>query len=328
MPQVSVIIPAYNPDVTYLLETLESIWAQTFQAIEVVLVDDGSTPDVVSSLPEGQQGLKVIRQTNQGHSKARRRAVEEARGEYVAMIDADDLWASEKLEEQVLLLEANSELDFVFTDFFNFDAQGLKKPSYFTTRFSKRAEYSTLLSNGSRAWYRLSEDAIDSYLSGNYILPSTVMAKRRSWIEKDMFLSQCDCRELYEYMLRSMHELSIGFIDKPLAFRRIHASNLSHDQVKYLKNTIYISEIAQDYPWLTRENRTWLQRAANRARFSLARDYFFMSQPAKSREQLNNLLTNGHVSLKIIGLYLTTYLFPHPCLSMARSFKKKLMKRA
>jgi glycosyltransferase involved in cell wall biosynthesis len=115
MPKVSIAIPAYNA-MDYLPETLESVLAQTFTDFEVLVVNDGSTDrtaEWVSQLTDPR--VKLISQTNQGLAAARNTGIAHARGEYIAFLDADDLWEPTKLEKQVRVLEENPEVGLVYT---------------------------------------------------------------------------------------------------------------------------------------------------------------------------------------------------------------------
>jgi glycosyltransferase involved in cell wall biosynthesis len=135
-PLVSVIIPAYNSE-KYIAEALDSVFAQTYRPIEVIVVDDGSTDgtaDVVKKCQErfiGSNGfagstiktgaanktsLTYFYQKNSGPSVARNAGIKAARGEYVAFLDADDAWTDDKLEKQVALLQDHPDLDVVFTN--------------------------------------------------------------------------------------------------------------------------------------------------------------------------------------------------------------------
>ncbi len=115
MPKVSVIIPAYNA-MTYLSETLQSVIRQTFSDFEVLIVNDGSTDQIeqwVAGLSEPR--VKLISQVNQGVSAARNTGITHAQGEYIAFLDADDLWEPTKLEKQVYSLEKNPAIGLVYT---------------------------------------------------------------------------------------------------------------------------------------------------------------------------------------------------------------------
>jgi len=104
-PTVSVVIPCYNGG-AFLRETLESVLAQTRPALEVIVVDDGSTDDSGALAESFGPPVRVIRQPNQGESVARNRAIAEATGEWVAFCDADDTWLPAKLAEQAKLMAA------------------------------------------------------------------------------------------------------------------------------------------------------------------------------------------------------------------------------
>lgn len=104
MTSVSVVIPAYNAS-PFLRETLASALAQTHRPLEVIVVDDGSTDDTAAIAESFGPPVRVIRQPNQGESVARNRAIDEAAGEWIAFLDADDLWKPEKLAAQLALAE-------------------------------------------------------------------------------------------------------------------------------------------------------------------------------------------------------------------------------
>ena len=100
-PVVSVVIPLYNKSPT-IARTLHSVFRQTFEDFDVVVVDDGSTDDGVSVAEEiGDPRLRVVRQANGGPGSARNRGVFEGRGSLLAFIDADDEWRPTYLERMV-----------------------------------------------------------------------------------------------------------------------------------------------------------------------------------------------------------------------------------
>lgn len=104
-PKVSVIIPAYNR-AAEVRNAIESVLAQTFSNLEVIVVDDGSSDGTGKILGEvyGDR-IRYFAQANQGASVARNKGLAEARGEWVAFLDSDDLWEREKLEWQLKALE-------------------------------------------------------------------------------------------------------------------------------------------------------------------------------------------------------------------------------
>ncbi len=101
-PVVSVIIPTYKHR-DLVMETLASVWAQTFQDFEIIVIDDGS-PDGTAQLlrPLAQEGrIRLIEQENRGQAAARNVGIAQARGEFIALLDDDDLWPDDKLQWQV-----------------------------------------------------------------------------------------------------------------------------------------------------------------------------------------------------------------------------------
>jgi len=117
---VSVVIPCYNA-APFLRETLESVLAQTHPPLEVVVVDDGSTDDSSRIAESFGPPVRVIRQQNQGESVARNRGIAAARGEWVALLDADDVWEPRKLEMQITALSDAHNVVCCYTDSYNFN---------------------------------------------------------------------------------------------------------------------------------------------------------------------------------------------------------------
>lgn len=115
MPKVSVVIPAYNA-MAFLPETLESVLKQTFTDFEVLIVNDGSSDHIVKWANEiTDLRVKLISQKNQRVSAARNTGIANAQGEYIAFLDADDLWEPTKLEKQVRCLDDKPEVGLVYT---------------------------------------------------------------------------------------------------------------------------------------------------------------------------------------------------------------------
>jgi glycosyltransferase involved in cell wall biosynthesis len=124
MPKVSVIIPAYNA-MNYLPATMGSVLNQTFDDFEVIVVNDGSSDETeqwVSQIKDPK--VKLISQKNKGLAGARNTGINHAIGEYIAFLDADDLWEPSKLEKQVTALEENPEVGLVYTWVALVDEQG------------------------------------------------------------------------------------------------------------------------------------------------------------------------------------------------------------
>ena len=124
MPKVSVIIPVYN-SMSFLTQTLESVFNQSYQDFEVIIVNDGSTDGInewISKISDPR--VKYISQQNQGPSVARNTGIANAEGMYLAFLDADDLWHPMKLEKQVDILDKNPEVGLVYSWVASLDERG------------------------------------------------------------------------------------------------------------------------------------------------------------------------------------------------------------
>ena len=118
-PLVSCIIPVFNGE-KYLKEALDSVLAQTYRPLEVIVVDDGST-DATANIVQNHPGrISYLRQENRGIAAARKAGLDAAQGEYIAFLDADDLWHPNKLACQYSRLQIRPEIDLCFTRFQNF----------------------------------------------------------------------------------------------------------------------------------------------------------------------------------------------------------------
>lgn len=116
-PLVSVIVPAYNAE-AFIAHTLNSVLAQTYKNIEVLVVDDGSqdrTRELVESIAQNDYRVILLQQSNAGVAAARNLAIQKSSGEYIAPIDADDIWYPQKLEKQVqCMLQADPSVGLVY----------------------------------------------------------------------------------------------------------------------------------------------------------------------------------------------------------------------
>jgi glycosyltransferase involved in cell wall biosynthesis len=167
MTTVSVIIPAYNA-IKYLSESLDSILAQTYPDFEVIIVNDGSTDNLIewaSQLTDPR--VKLISQENRGSAGARNTGLNHAQGKYIAYLDADDLWDVTKLAKQVEVLEQNPEVGLVYTWIERINEQGTSIGKPFKINLE------------GDIWEKLTEK--------NVIAPSSAMIRRSCFEKVGMF---------------------------------------------------------------------------------------------------------------------------------------------
>ena len=104
---VSIITPCYNGE-KYIAQTIDSVIAQTYKEWEMIIVDDGSkdgSADLVRKYMESEPRIKFIQQANAGSAAARNNGIRNCEGQYIALLDADDLWEPEFLEEQIKFMK-------------------------------------------------------------------------------------------------------------------------------------------------------------------------------------------------------------------------------
>lgn len=148
---VSVVIPLYNK-ADYIAETLDSVLRQSLPPLEILVIDDGSTdqgPEIVRSFNDPR--IKLIEQRNQGPGQARNRGIAEAHGDWVAFIDADDLWLEDHLAELARLSQPDPEVPFLATSY-----RELGEPSTTGTKAdsppSERQDFFALPANSRNIW--------------------------------------------------------------------------------------------------------------------------------------------------------------------------------
>jgi glycosyltransferase involved in cell wall biosynthesis len=160
-PLVSVIIPAYNAEIS-IAQTLESVLSQTYQNIEILVVDDGSsdkTAEIVKSFAQKDSRISLLQQSNAGVAAARNLAIEKSRGEYIAPIDADDIWYPQNLEKQVeYLIKSSASVGVVYSWSVDINESGLLTGGFYNSTIEgevyKALVYKYFIGNASSSLLR------------------------------------------------------------------------------------------------------------------------------------------------------------------------------
>jgi glycosyltransferase involved in cell wall biosynthesis len=132
MPAVSVIMPVFNGE-RWIAEAIQSVLEQTFADFELIIVNDGSSDaslEIINQFAEKDSRVRIFDEQNRGQSVARNYGVKQARGEWIACIDADDLWHPHRLEKQINLIYADKEIILVGTGLLIIDEFGFRGRSY------------------------------------------------------------------------------------------------------------------------------------------------------------------------------------------------------
>lgn len=220
---VSVVIPAYNA-AKFLPDALESVFRQTAPALEVIVVDDGST-DATPQVMEHFDGRAVyLRKQNSGPSGARNLGTLRARGEWIAFLDADDKWVPERLERQ-LALATTTKADLVFSDAAVVDLRsetsGLTTPSWLTSIKRKADVESALVDSVMLDPFRFFMEI------GCVVLLSTVLVRRSCIEAAGYFDEKIGACEDWELLFRLSPHCRMAFSPESLIIRRIYGGNLS-----------------------------------------------------------------------------------------------------
>lgn len=211
MPQVSVVIPTYN-SARFVPTAVESALAQTHQDFELIVVDDGSTDATREVLAPYRDRLTYIYRENQERSAARNTGIRAATGEYVAFLDADDAWLSDKLERQVSVLAEHPEAVLVYGQAVYMDIDG--------NDVSFRGQHMC----GHVTPALQVEDLSRALIAGNVVYGGGSMPLvRRSALDSAGWFDESLCYpEDWDLWVRLSHLGPFAYIPKPLVRYRVY----------------------------------------------------------------------------------------------------------
>ncbi len=228
MPRVSVVIPTFNCE-RFIGRTVDSALQQTYRDFEIIVVDDGSTDGTEAVLAGYGAALRYIKQANQGASAARNAALSKATGEYIAYLDADDLWNADKLARQVEYLDANPSCGFVHTDVAVID----EHDSVLHACFNK--ETGRTVPRG-----RCLRDIVQR----SHIQTLTVLERRSAFDRAGKFDLRLPVAQDYLHWIQVvLHGYEVGYLPEPLGQYRWRAGSLMSSQRRLLGDFTKIYEI-------------------------------------------------------------------------------------
>lgn len=226
---VSVVIASYNMG-QYLPDALRSALQQTYRNLEVIVVDDGSTDDTVSVVTPFLEDSRVryVHQLNAGQAKAKNRGIYEAKGEFVAFLDADDLWLPTKLERQIPLFASDS-VGVVYCRSVEIDERGAEvRPLDFPL-------------------YRGSVSG--RLLIFNFVGFSSSVVRKRCIEKLGAFREDLGMGIDYEIWLRYSAHHHFDFVDAPLVQYRVWSGQMSKNvERRYLNGIRIMTEFLAECP--------------------------------------------------------------------------------
>ncbi len=203
MPLVSAIIPVFNGE-QYLSQAIESVLAQDYRPLEIIVVDDGST-DRTAKIAQSYESVTYLYQPNQGNGKARNLGIQSSGGEFISFLDSDDRWMPNKLSLQMKYLLEHPEIGFVIAHMRAVLDDNIDWPSSLN-----RAHY---------------EREPPCYL------PSALLVRREVLLKVGLFDPSYRHANDSDWFFRAQEAgIKMAIIAEVLVQKRIHLSNLSHEK--------------------------------------------------------------------------------------------------
>ena len=286
MPKVSVVITTHNYG-HYLVEAIQSVLDQTFGDFELIVVDDGSTDntrEIVGSF--GDHRIKYIYQEHHGGNAARNVGTSASTGEYIAFLDADDIWLPEKLAMQVGLLDAHPDVAIVCSDFYRFDNQSgvITSQAWEKRKIDPKMALRLLLSERAFA------------VTSTVLIRADVITAVGGW-DESLRINQD-----WDMLVRIAQRYNFDVIRKPLVKKRQHGTSLSGDwELRYQTYPDVLNKVIHDYPLSRTDLRAARRRLAD-IHHTYATYLVLDNRMAQGRQQF---LT----SIKVDPCYIKPYLF-------------------
>lgn len=298
MPKVSVIIPTYNRE-KYLPEAIDSVLNQTFQDFELIIVDDGSTDNTKEILKPYLSKIRYIYQKNKGPSAARNTGIRYSTGEWIAFLDADDIWLLYKLKLQVKYLEEHPDIALVYADLGVFNEKGvIEKNHYLSRKISRPTGY-----------------IFQELVMRPLISTITVMVRKSIFDTVGLFSEDLLIGEDYELWLRIAKNYKIGYLPKVVAMYRIHKLSIIQGDFNILQGIPgeikVVEKMLNRYPEEKRKlNRFKYRRRLSRPYFGIGYRYFHKKQYKIARKYFQKCIEICPFNFTYLKYYLICCLSP------------------
>lgn len=219
-PTVSIVICAYNA-APFLAETLESVFAQTYQDYEILVVNDGSTDNTDQVITPYLDRLTYLKQPNSGPGAARNTAFRHARGRYIALLDSDDQWLPSYLATMLARLDAEPEIDVLYPNAILFGA----------ARWEGKLFQDVCPSS--------EPVTLEKFLTRECNVFISALFKREILEDVGWFDESLRGSEDFDLWLRMLqHGYRFSFLREPLARYRKRADSLSSSSTRYFQNVL------------------------------------------------------------------------------------------
>lgn len=225
---VSVIVPVYNA-AKYVSKALESVFCQTFKDYEVIVVNDGSIDDSERVISLYQEKIRYFSQENKGPACARNLGIRNARGNYVAFLDADDEWMPEKLERQMDLFKRDKSVKLIYTGGIFINEDG---------------EYIGTI----KSYFGNSEQVLRQLFISNCVSPiNSVIVEKSCFSAVGCFDENLKVAEDWDLMIRTCRKYNFACIALPLvAQRKVRGSQSDNAKRNISNELIFLRKLFSD----------------------------------------------------------------------------------
>lgn len=244
---VSVVIPTYNR-ARYLAEAVESVLAQSYPHVEVIIIDDGSTDDTSAVAARYASKVRYVWQPNSERGAARNRGLRLARGEFVAFLDSDDVWMPDKLARDLQLFQRRPEIGLVYSDIRLMDAQGRR--------------LQRIRRPGCHGW------VTGHLLRENFLSIGAHLARTQAFRDAGGFREERELAgsEDWEAWVRLSTRVQFGYVASPTTHVRVHPDNSMSNAAGMERSMWHACALMETADFLTLKQR----RALSRRRATIA----------------------------------------------------------
>lgn len=233
-PLVSVIIPAYNCS-EHISEAIESVLAQDYPNKEIIVVDDGSTDETTDILASYEEKITLVKQQNSGSAAARNTGIKASHGEFIAFLDADDLWFPGKLSLQTEYMLAHKNIGLVYHDWIVWSPESNGTYAPLTPPPLKDDKFSIVEECSGWIYGKLFSDSI---------IHTTSAMLRKTLIDKaGMFDESLRIGEDYDYWFRVSRYTQIHKLKAVLSAYRTNIASITNQPSEINYGAIVINKV-------------------------------------------------------------------------------------
>ena len=287
---VSVIVPAFNA-ADFIKETLVSVLNQSYENIELIVVDDGSNDNTRAIVESFGNKVQYIYQANSGGcSSPRNNGFRHSRGDFLHFFDADDLMLPNNIQEKVAYLLSHPDAGMACSDYSNFRVVAGKMeltPSHFSTCPILMSKLQTMPSGASLCL--TGNEASEIILQENYTISGSIMFPRYVFENVGTYDENLTSSEDFDIHYRTLLRYNCGIINSTGFYRRLHDSNMTGNPLKMYNNGIRSAEKLLSLEASPKKRRLLQQRIITRL-FGLSRLYRGANSFLSLRYSLRSLI--------------------------------------